>query len=387
MTDVQENHLSMFRTLLAIRALFSAVIAAMADVDADFADLETEVNAIKLLLPKQQLQTKGVARDKADVVEDLAEAATVVAGAVMAFASKAHNNTLFEEVKYSQSKLEHLRDELLPDTCRIIHDRANSNLAALAGRGITPLVLTDFMGLITELEGMTTAPRTATTQKSTATTDMSVHFAQANKIIKERLDGGMKIFIATEPDLYITYRNGRKIVDAGHRKKKDTETGILVYHVTDASNGNPLGETVVNVDERAGTTDEEGNGKIKGLTPGNKNVHFLKPGYSAQDAPALIEKGKVTTVNIQLIPSVSSSVTGTVNGRVLMGAVSVAATVSVEGTTISTTTDPMGYFTLNNVPQGAQVIRARETANLANTLTNNTTVVAGGTVTVNFNFP
>jgi hypothetical protein len=298
MTDRQEDQMSMFRTLLAIRAIFAAAIAAIVDLDSDFDDFEAEVDAIKALLPKQKLQTTGIARDKQDVEDELVDMATIVSGAIMALASKAGNNTLFDEVKYSQSRLGHMRDEELPDICRIIYERGNTHAAALVSRGISAQMLIDFDGLITEYEGISEAPRTATTQKSTATTQMADHFTEALKIVKERLDGGMRIFKTTNEELYLTYRNGRKIVNTSG-KKKDTDTGDLAFHVTDENN-DPISGVVVSFDNRVSSTDDNGYGIIKGVSPGNKLVRFIKPEYEEQFVPATIQKDQVTTLNVQL---------------------------------------------------------------------------------------
>ncbi len=385
MTDRQENQLSMFRTLLAIRAVFAAIIAAITDLASDFDDFEAEVDAIKQLIPKQKLQTTGVARDKADIQEDLIDTALMVAGAVMAFASKAGNYTLFEEVNYSEGKLQNLRDEELPDTCRIIHERANDNLAALAGRGITAPVLAEFMTLITEAEDMAEAPRTATTQKGTATTDLTVRFSNANKILKERLDKGMKIFIPTNPDLYTTYINGRKIIDLGRRKKKNPNIGTLVFHVEDTL-GNVLEGVLVTVDDRTGSTNEEGNGTLPGLTAGNKSVRFFKGGFVEKFVPAVIVKDQNTLLNVVLA---SVSTAGAVSGQITQGGSGAPGTVTLQipGSPVSIPTDGAGNYIFPDVPPGDYTIQGALNSNPANIISHNVTVVAGNTTIVNFVFP
>jgi hypothetical protein len=77
--------------------------------------------------------------------------------------------------------------------------------------------------------------------------------------------------------------------------------------------------------------------------------------------------------------------TGTVQGLVVdaqTGNPIVGATVTVQGTALGAVTGADGTYTIANVPAGAQVIEANATGYLA--ATQNTTVPAGGTVTVNF---
>jgi hypothetical protein len=379
MTDRQEDFISMVRTLLAIRLLYAADIAALADLDADFDDLKTEGDAIKLLLPKQKLQTTGVARDKHDMETELVTEAVVIAGAVMAFASKAGNNTLFQEVNYSKSKLEGIRDTELSDTCRIVHDRANTNLLALAGRGITAGVLTDFMTLITDYENMDQAPRTATVQKSTATVGMSTHFTISRKIITERLDGGMRYFINNNPEIYTAYKSARKIVNTGRRKENKIASGELIFVVKDASN-NPLEHVLVSTGEHLSSTDGDGNGKLKGIAPGNISVRFFLTNFGELFQNATIINGQETHITINL-PANLGKISGAVNFVTGTG----PATISVQGTPLTTTTDSSDNYTVNNVPVGTYNIVAVKVSDSA-TQTQPTTVNPAGSSIVDFNF-
>jgi hypothetical protein len=297
MTDRQEDWMSMMQTLLVIRGHNAAEIAAIPDLDSDFDDLKTEITAIHTLSQTQLRRTTGVARDKKAVRMELVEMTTTVSGAVKAYASKAKNHTLFQEVKYTNSQLRDMRDEALAPTCRLVHQRANANLAALAGRGIDALLLADFMALINEFDGRSESTRVATVEKSTATAGIVTHLKSGLKIVKERLDGGMRIFTLSQPELYITYRHARKIVNTGHRKKKGVPIGDLSFHVKDAA-GNPVDHVLVSTDNRTASTNSDGNGVIKGLSPGNKQVRFFKPGPGERFVNVVIENGKGADVNV-----------------------------------------------------------------------------------------
>jgi hypothetical protein len=381
MTDHQEDILSMIRTLLAIRLLYAVEIGTFADLDADFDDLKTEGDGIKALVPKQKVQTTGVTEDKHEMEVELVVEAVLIAGAVKGFASKTGDRTLFREVDYSKTALEELRDTELSDICRIIHDRANTNVGALAGRGITPTVLTNFMTLITNYENVDQAPRTATVQKSTATAGMSSRFVNANKIMKERLDGGIKIFTHTNPEIVTAYQNARKIVDTGKRKKKNVPTGELSFTVKDASN-NPLDHVLVSAGTHVGSSDSDGTGKLKGLDPGTINVRFFLTNYGEKFQDVTITNGQQTNITIVL-----DATLGKITGNVAFITGSGPATVNVQGTPITTTTDASGNFTLNNVPAGTETLIASPVSNPANMLNQNTVVIANGSVVVNFVFP
>jgi hypothetical protein len=376
MNDNQEDQLSMKRTLLAIRETNSAAIAAIPDLDSDFDDLQTEVDAVNTLIPDQTRTTTGVTRDKEQQEHDLVEIALVVAGALGAFASKSGNNTLFDEVKVSKSKLEHERDQELANTCRFIHGRATANSAALVSRGITPTVLTNFMTEITDYEAIEQSPREATVGKSTATAGIATHMSAGLKIVKERLDLGMRVFLLSNPTLFTSYTNARKIVATGRRHLKN----VLSVHVQDAD-GNPVAGVLVTAGGVARSTDIHGNAAIKGLAAGSISAQLTKPEWIEQFVNSTITDGQTSTVTVTLVKAV-----GTVSGHVASITVSGPFNVTVQGQAGGATTDGSANYTLTDVPVGNQTIVCQEASNPANMFTQTVMVTAGGTVTVNFMF-
>jgi hypothetical protein len=84
-------------------------------------------------------------------------------------------------------------------------------------------------------------------------------------------------------------------------------------------------------------------------------------------------------------PPPTGDETGTVQGLVVdaqTGAPIAGAIVTVQGTALGAVTGADGTYTIVNVPAGARVVEANATGYLA--ATQNATVPAGGTVTVNF---
>lgn len=133
--------------------------------------------------------------------------------------------------------------------------------------------------------------------------------------------------------------------------------------------------------------DSQGNYFVPVQPAGTYTIQVHKAGYQDKEiSGVVVTAGAITTLNIQLIPGVGL-LTGMVGGQVLVGAGTQPTTVSVDGTAITTGTDPLGNYALSNVPEGAQVIRAAVNSNPANFQTKNVTVVAGGTVVLNFTFP
>src|SRR5690349_7722651 len=103
MNDSQEDQLSMQRTCLEVRNTYSAEIAALADVDADFDALQAEVDATNTQALGQKEQTTGVTTDKHDQEVHIIQTALVLSGAGMAFARTTNNNALFNDLQISKT--------------------------------------------------------------------------------------------------------------------------------------------------------------------------------------------------------------------------------------------------------------------------------------------
>ena len=80
----------------------------------------------------------------------------------------------------------------------------------------------------------------------------------------------------------------------------------------------------------------------------------------------------------------TGAIGGTVNS-VTMG--NQPATVNVVGTSLTASTNALGGYSINNVPVGAQSVRAWLNSNPANIQTQPTTVIAAGVANVSFSFP
>ncbi len=149
----------------------------------------------------------------------------------------------------------------------------------------------------------------------------------------------------------------------------------------------PVDEAEITVMETNTTVLSLGNGDY--LVPfhpaGTYTLQVVKPGFVTNTITGVVvTTGAITTVNIQLTPTGTN---GTVSGTVTQGGVGANANVSIDGFGMPVPTDGLGNYIIPDVPPGPQTVRAALASNPANFLTQNITVVAGVTSTVNFNFP
>ncbi len=104
-------------------------------------------------------------------------------------------------------------------------------------------------------------------------------------------------------------------------------------------------------------TDSSGNYVIANVPPGFYLLTASAPGYeSLSKTPVEVKAGGITVLKFELIP-VAGTIEGTVLDEVSEEPIS-GATVTVEGTGLSTTTDGSGDYVIANVPHGFYTLTA-----------------------------
>lgn len=171
----------------------------------------------------QTLQSQGVTEDKQNSKQLLTDKAVKLCGIVGAWASKNNNQTVKKALDYKASTLIKKRDTLFLDTINNIYNQVKPLLPNLVSYNITSTELDELSSLTKSYKSLLSTPRSKTTVRKNATTQLPVLFKQADKILKEELDGLVTAFSDTNPDFVREYTNSRMIVDLGvrHRKKDD----------------------------------------------------------------------------------------------------------------------------------------------------------------------
>jgi len=157
-------------------------------------------------------------------------------------------------------------------------------------------------------------------------------------------------------------------------------TGTIQGTVKDTNN-QPIQGVTVSVEGTSlqATTNSQGYYQITDVPAGNKTVTASKSGYNSQSKTVNVLAGQTVTVDFQL-QLATGTIQGTVkdtNNQPIEG-----ATVSVEGTSLQTTTNSQGYYQITDVPAGTRTVTASKTGYNSQSKTVN--VLAGQTVTVDF---
>jgi hypothetical protein len=265
-----------------------------------FDEFKDKIVAIKEVAQQKDMETKGAAADKKARKASLCRIAVAVAGAIYAYAAAGDNNTLKQEVKFTNSQLIQTKDAMLAPRCQNIHDIGAANLAALADYGINAAKLTELQAAIDSFAEAAPKPRAAINTRAAKTATLPQLFKEADAILEERMDTLIAQFAETNPDFVAIYDSARKILDA------PTTATQLKGTITNQSDNTPVNDATVTIVEAAQTTQTDPNGSytIKPVEIGTYTVTVTKTGFNNfQITGVEVKLGQVNSLNIELTPT------------------------------------------------------------------------------------
>jgi len=215
MTDKQENRYSMMLAVQQVCNNNNPVWAGLPAFVTAFGNFETAISDIAATRLEQEKDLKGIAEDKVAKEKILISKALVIAKATVAYANVTNNEVLRQEVDYSESDLLRSRDTELETKCQIIHDRANTNSAALVAYGVTAGMITALATAITDYHATIAGPRSAISVRKTQTAELESKLKGATIILTGQMDQLVSVFETSAPLFVADYTNARIVVDLG----------------------------------------------------------------------------------------------------------------------------------------------------------------------------
>jgi hypothetical protein len=306
MTTKQSIKLKMY---LAVRNFVSqneAVAKAIPKFSDSYATLQSATNDIQLIGEMQGVDKSGVAIGKNKLKDNLIALAVKNSRKISAFAKFSNNDTLLNEVRFTESDLTRIQEVALKNNCQTIYDRCESNIQSLTENGITPDTQKAFLDAITAFNNALETPRTKIGEKKKATEKLALLFDTADKAI-ELMDYSVGIVKDDQVDFFNAYKTNRKLVD--------TNTGniSLKAKATDLTNGSPLKGVKfifkpegVKVNLTAGTTEiikktaEKGSFHVKNMPAGTYKVVVNKPGYKEKEVSVSVADGERSELTVEL---------------------------------------------------------------------------------------
>ncbi|HLG34537.1 MAG TPA: hypothetical protein VI757_06610 [Bacteroidia bacterium] len=296
MTKDQEDILNMYEAVDDVLQTHNAVWNTNVPFSDTVADFEANIDTIGNLRDQQEEDTTGVTQDKNNK-RLLLESKTYTMGSIIVFyASVTNNRKLLEKVNYTRSKLENARDNELPAFSKHVHQAAVDNAAALVAYGVTPLMIADLGTAIDNFVKDIGKPREAVSDTSAATEQLPGVYSNNDLLLAERLDKGMELFKAANPDFYTQYFNARIIVNS------PTLTRALDVKFVDDITGNPIAHVKVNVDGTINRRSSlKGNIRVQSLSEGAHSLTGKLPGYVDALQNFNVISGETTKIVVRMV--------------------------------------------------------------------------------------
>jgi subtilisin family serine protease len=158
-------------------------------------------------------------------------------------------------------------------------------------------------------------------------------------------------------------------------------TGTLTGTVS-ASSGGPIAGATVAVDGLglSTTTNAGGQYTLANVPTGSRTVTASAASFATGSQTVTVNGGTTVTANFTLTPlPTTGTLTGTVTSAA--GGIVSGATVAIQGTALSTTTNGAGQYTLTDIPQGQRTLATSATGYASTSQT--VTITAGATTTAN----
>jgi hypothetical protein len=202
----------------------TVIIAAVPAFPTALGKLKTFNDRIAAAAGLQETPRTGVAKDKQARKDELIQNALKVVKPARAYAAATGDNTLRDEIDYSETDLNRLRDEQLAPRCQVIHDRAAALLEEMNDYGLTQAKLTALQTAIDNYSAETPKTRAARAETSVQTDNLEDLFSESKKVLLQ-MDDMIDNFEDDHPDFVAKYKKLREIDEPPSRPRKPKDAG------------------------------------------------------------------------------------------------------------------------------------------------------------------
>jgi len=255
MDALQESKLTMYRSVHTLCSNNPNAVNAVPAMKQAFSEFSITLDNINTATGSLRQVTTGIALEKEEKRGIMSQNAFTAANVLFAFASATGNTDLKKQATVSPRSFDRLRDEDVDDECLRIYKLAAANMAELPAYGYSTDLLDDFRGSIDNYTAMIEKPKAAKANLSGERKLLDPLFAEADMLLKERMDKIMVIYERTNPAFAEKYYANRVVNDP--RTTHTQITGIVKDN-----KGMPVPEVRIEVknDTFSGTvfTDKEG---------------------------------------------------------------------------------------------------------------------------------
>ena len=214
MTNGQENHLNMQLTVVKFCNDNLSVVTNLPGFSANLQIVSDCNDQIAIVAELQETGIGGVTTNKKYLRLNLNALSSDTARKLTAFAKLTGNHTLLGEVNYTDSDFKRFSDIEARDHAKIVYNKAEDNLAALAEYAISAITQTELQTAIQSFNNEITAPRISATSRTQATKQLVKLFNVARMAL-DKMDAIVELVRLTDPNFYNGYKAARKIMNKG----------------------------------------------------------------------------------------------------------------------------------------------------------------------------
>lgn len=178
-----------------------------------FTDLGSRISLISGLASLQTAVISGIAVDKADLKETMARLTFNYSGPGRAWAAQNNDDTNYNALNVSESKIKNFADDLAGPVCRNIYSILFANAAVLVPFGLTPAMLNELNTTINDYVAIVPLPNNAINNRQTYTTNIDNALKDGSEFLERVLDNIVRGQINNNADFVSNYFNGRVIND------------------------------------------------------------------------------------------------------------------------------------------------------------------------------
>jgi hypothetical protein len=272
-----------------------------ADVWAPFARLVTEIanfvllnNSLSNYLQQHQADIKGVTQTKNGAFMAMVNSIVNKAAKAYVWAVDSSNANLMQIFDVQKSDFLSISETKAYNQIKNIRDALNDNIASMESVQLTEddvAIVNDAITAYENTIGTTGAAQTHKTEGTKGIDAVIVPIDKSLALIDKLI---VSSYTASQPDMVKEYMANRAL------DKLPTRHSGLSMHLTDAETGADLEGAILAVNGKTTTSDIDGIAEIIKIMPGTYNMNVSLAGFATQTTKIVIEKGKVTELEIKM---------------------------------------------------------------------------------------
>lgn len=296
MNNYQNAQVNMFEAVKLFFAENNALLITFVPLGTAISTFNGLVTNLTQAIQRQDKPITGITGDKNLAIDNLIEYIVPKSRLAYAWAVTTYSNEAADIFNVRVGELDDLPENDLIARAQNIKNAMNTHLAALADYEITLAVVSEIQNRITSLQNLIGTPEGAIGARETATDAIAALIKDCTSVLEVTDDLISGRFGDTNPELVLTYRNVRKIVNTGVR-----HTGLRAT-VKDAVTNALLENVLVKVVEvnREALSNINGFAEILKFKAGTYHVEVSKAGYVTQTMVLKITRGEILEINVAL---------------------------------------------------------------------------------------